>query len=306
MTAIRTAKRAIPFIFSLILLAWVIWRVSPHSLAVAAAKVNWQLLVPATLLMVVALYLWDAVCLPAVYRVGDHRISYGQALHLRGLSYFGGALNYELGQAVLAWGMARVQQTGLVRMLARSVLLAYHDIVVLLVVGLAGSWLTSDPRGAIAPIYTGGASGFPRSRFDRMAFAGESKGPLPLGGCRLAPGRLERRPLCASAAAAVRLLCDLGRVCCSSACHLPLASRPQGRRQHGADCAVGRRAAELRRPGHARDDIAARSGTWRAECDAARDEPVLVGRHVDRTFSDCAWPPGPASMERLSTGGVWE
>jgi hypothetical protein len=96
--------------------------------------------------MVVALYLWDAVCLPAVYRVEGERITYLQALHLRGLSYFGGALNYELGQAALAWGMARIQHAPLTRMLARSVLLAYHDLIVLLSAGLAGSLLSTDPR----------------------------------------------------------------------------------------------------------------------------------------------------------------
>ena len=42
--------------------------------------------------------------------------------------------------------MARLQGTGLVRMLARSVLLAYHDILLLLTVGLCGSLLSTDPR----------------------------------------------------------------------------------------------------------------------------------------------------------------
>src|SRR6476646_9097435 len=146
MAGFSTAKRLAPFMFSLCLLVGVIWWVSPAKLAAAAAQANWRLLAPATLAMVVALYLWDAVCLPAVYCVDGQRISYRQALHLRGLSYFGGALNYELGQAALAWGMARLQQTGIVRMLARSILLAYHDILLLLTVGLVGSLLSSDPR----------------------------------------------------------------------------------------------------------------------------------------------------------------
>jgi hypothetical protein len=96
--------------------------------------------------MVVALYFWDALCLPTAYRVDENRWSYWRSLHLRGLSYLGGALHYELGQAALAWGMARTQHTSVVRMLSRSVLLAYHDVVVLLGLGFAGSLLSDDPR----------------------------------------------------------------------------------------------------------------------------------------------------------------
>ena len=128
------------------LLAWLVYRISPQALAHAAAEVNWKLLAPATALMVVALYLWDAVCLPIVYRVDDNRLSYWRSLHLRGLSYLAGAFHYELGQAALAWGMARTQSTSVVRMLWRSVLLLYHDVVVLLGLGLAGSMFSSDPR----------------------------------------------------------------------------------------------------------------------------------------------------------------
>ena len=96
--------------------------------------------------MVVALYLWDASCLPTVYSVDGNSWPYRRSLHLRGVSYLGGAVNYELGQAALAWGVARLQNIGVVRMLSRSVLLAYHDIVVLLAAGWVGSLLSDDPR----------------------------------------------------------------------------------------------------------------------------------------------------------------
>jgi hypothetical protein len=142
----RYAKIMLPPAISLLLLAGVIWWVSPAKLAAAAATLNWPLLVPVTALMVLGLYLWDALCLPAVYRVEGGRISFWQALHLRGLTYLGGSLNYELGQAALAWGMARLQGASLVNMLARSVLLAYHDILVLLFAGGLGALLTDDER----------------------------------------------------------------------------------------------------------------------------------------------------------------
>jgi hypothetical protein len=128
------------------LLAWLVVRVSPQALAQAAAEVNWRLLAPATIIVVFALYFWDAVCLPTAYRVDDNRWSYWRSLHLRGLSYLFGSLHYELGQAMLAWEMARTQKTSVVRMLSRSVLLAYHDVVVLLGLGFAASQLSDDPR----------------------------------------------------------------------------------------------------------------------------------------------------------------
>ena len=86
----------------------------------------------ATGTLVVGLYLWDSVCLQTVYSVRDNRWSYGRSLQLRGLSYLGGCVNYELGQGAFAWGLARLQNARVVRMLSRSVLLAYHDIFVLL------------------------------------------------------------------------------------------------------------------------------------------------------------------------------
>jgi hypothetical protein len=130
------------------LLTAVIWWVSPSALAEAASQVDWRWLLPATAAMVVALYFWDALCLPVAYGIDRREITYRQSLHLRGLSYFGGALNYGLGQAALAWGMARLQHASLVRMLSRSVLLAYHDFMVLLAMGLVASLLTANPDAA--------------------------------------------------------------------------------------------------------------------------------------------------------------
>jgi hypothetical protein len=138
--------RAVPFAVSLVLLTLVIWWVSPQALFEAAGQLRWQLLLPVTAAMAFALYLCDAACLPVVYSVGDRRVGYLGALKVRGLSYLGGAFNYELGQAGIAWGMARLQDKSLLRMLSRTVVLAYHDAVILLAMGLTGSLLTDDSR----------------------------------------------------------------------------------------------------------------------------------------------------------------
>jgi len=138
------SRHILPLVVSVGLLTWVFWRVSPRAFFQAIHEVNWTLLLPATAAMVLLLYLWDAVCLRVVYRVDRRPWSYWRALHLRGLSYLGAAVHYELGQAILAWAAAKFQDTGVVRMLSRSIVLAYHDIFVLLGLGLLGSLLTDD------------------------------------------------------------------------------------------------------------------------------------------------------------------
>jgi hypothetical protein len=139
-------RGGVAVVVSLGLIAWLVWRVSAQKLTAAAAELDWQLLVPATFAMVLALYLWDAVCLKVLFDTPSVRLRYLQALHVRGKSYLAGAINYELGQAALAWDMAHLQQTTLLSTLSRSVLLAFHDVVVLLGLGLLGSLLTDDPK----------------------------------------------------------------------------------------------------------------------------------------------------------------
>jgi hypothetical protein len=136
----------LPSGITLLLITLLLLRVRPHELLEAAREIAFVPLLLATGMLVVALYLWDSVCLQTVYGIHENRWSYGRSLQLRGLSYLGGCVNYELGQAALAWGLAKLQNASLVRMLSRSVLLAYHDIFVLLTGACLGSLLTSDPR----------------------------------------------------------------------------------------------------------------------------------------------------------------
>jgi hypothetical protein len=140
----RWLARALPFAVSIGLLALVVWWVSPSELFQAARSLQWQQLLPATAAMVVLLYLTDALCLSVVYETPERRLNLGESLRVRGLSYLAGAFNYELGQAGIAYGVARLQQTSLVRMISRSIVLAYHDAVILLAMGLTGSLLTDN------------------------------------------------------------------------------------------------------------------------------------------------------------------
>ena len=144
----RRWRNLIPFAVSGGLLAWLATRVSLEELGQAAAELNWPLLSLLTVLLVLALYFWDAFCLKTVYGLEGHTLGYGKLLHVRGLSYLAGAFNYELGQGFIAWNMARLQSTTLVFSLSRSVLLAWHDLLVLLSLGLAASLVSGDERTA--------------------------------------------------------------------------------------------------------------------------------------------------------------
>ena len=92
----------LPLAVTLGLLVWLLTRVTPQQLAQAAGQLDWPPLLLATVVMVVALYLWDAVCLTTVYSVDQNTWPYVRSLHLRGVSYLGGAISYELVQAALA------------------------------------------------------------------------------------------------------------------------------------------------------------------------------------------------------------
>src|SRR5688572_19475215 len=145
----KIVQRIVPLAVSALLIAWLLSRISLGELVEAAANLRWQLLAPLTAVMVLALYVWDALCLKTVYTLHERPLSYRQMLHVRGISYLAGAFNYELGQAFIAWNMAKLLSVGLIFTLSRSVLLAYHDLFVLLALGLFG-WLLSGAAAATA------------------------------------------------------------------------------------------------------------------------------------------------------------
>jgi hypothetical protein len=146
----RMLRRIVPFLVSAGLLAWLFSRVSLRQVAQAAGHLNWPIMSIMTALMVLGLYFWDAWCLRTVYALESKEppLSYRRLLRVRGISYLAGAFNYELGQGFIALNMARLQSTTILHSLSRGVLLAYHDLLVLLSLGLAASLLSSDPRTA--------------------------------------------------------------------------------------------------------------------------------------------------------------
>jgi hypothetical protein len=137
-------RRARPALVSAGLLLWLVYRVSPKALAAEGSQLDWPRLCVVFSAMVVALYLWDCVCLHWLFAEPGLPLSYGQVLRARGSSYVASAVNYELGQGLVAWELARAQGTTIVGALGRCLLLAVHDVGVLLTLGLAGSlWIDS-------------------------------------------------------------------------------------------------------------------------------------------------------------------
>jgi hypothetical protein len=136
-----------PSVVSVGLLVWLVYRISPQALVAAASQLNWPWLCLVFSTMVLALYLWDSVCLHWLFAEPGVPLSYGQVLRARGSSYAASALNYELGQGLVAWELARAQGTTFVGALGRCLLLAVHDVAVLLTLGLIGSWLIDTTVG---------------------------------------------------------------------------------------------------------------------------------------------------------------
>jgi hypothetical protein len=111
----------------------------------AAADIRWQLLVPVTAAMVLGLYLWDGVCLGTVYSTRRSPLTYRCAIRVRGIAYLVSAFHTQLGNLVVVWNVARMQDGSFVTTLSRGILLAYHDLLLLTATGLIGSLLSPSP-----------------------------------------------------------------------------------------------------------------------------------------------------------------
>ncbi len=142
----RYWHKAIPLCISVGLIVWLAVRIPAGELLQAAAVLPWQRLAAMTLGLVVALYLWDTLCLLAVFSVDHGRLTYFSMLRARGKSYMVGALNQGLGQVAVAWDIAKTQGMPFAAAMSRSLLLSWHEGVILTITALAGSWWTDNPR----------------------------------------------------------------------------------------------------------------------------------------------------------------
>ena len=142
----RLWKLVLPFMISAGLVTYLVWRVSPASLAQAVARLEWQALVVLTLLLVLGLYVWDALSISWLFSRPQRPFFWRDALHARGFSYLFSALNYELGQGVMAWKAARTQDISWLAAIGYCTLLAVHDLGVLLGLGLIGALLSQEER----------------------------------------------------------------------------------------------------------------------------------------------------------------
>ncbi len=146
-------RRRMPVAISLGFILWLASRISLRGLLQAAAVLPWKQLVPMTVALVVALYLWDAVCLLTVFSTGGRGMTYAEMLRARGKSYLWAAWNQSLGQAAVAWHVARARRTTFRGALAGSIILSLHEGLILSIAGLAGSWWIGGSRLARAETF---------------------------------------------------------------------------------------------------------------------------------------------------------
>jgi hypothetical protein len=145
-------RKWLPLGVSLVLTAWVASRISMSRLFHAAGLLPWERLAAMTVGLVAALYLWDAYCLLAVFSVDGRRLGYEEVLRARGKSYLAGTLNQGLGQAAVAWDVAKIQSRSFAAMFSRSLLLSWHEGVILATAGLVGSLCGTDPAAGRARV----------------------------------------------------------------------------------------------------------------------------------------------------------
>ncbi|MFO7908207.1 MAG: hypothetical protein ACQESR_14660 [Planctomycetota bacterium] len=140
----RLLQHIPPVAVSAGLIAWLLYLVPPDALIEELSGLPQAEILALSAGLVLALYVWDTVCLQTVFATEAHVMSYRRMLAVRGMSYLLGAFNYELGQGVVAWNVSRMQKISLLSTVSRSVVLAYHDLAILLSVGLLGAVLVQD------------------------------------------------------------------------------------------------------------------------------------------------------------------
>lgn len=102
----------------------------------------WPWLVLATLVQFVVLFLWDTVSLWWLFSLPDRPLPFRPVLRERVDASLWTAVNVHLGQGIFAWKMARMARISVADALGRATALVVFDSIILLTLGLVGSfWL---------------------------------------------------------------------------------------------------------------------------------------------------------------------
>ena len=144
----KTCRKALPLLISVGLIIWLACRISLRSVFEGASVLPWQILVPMTLGLMIALYLWDVLCLLTVFADSDKPLTYWQMLRLRGRSYLAGRTKPRLGAGRGRLGNGTNQGNVVHCRPVASVLFGWHEGILLASAALAGSLWVDHPEAA--------------------------------------------------------------------------------------------------------------------------------------------------------------
>lgn len=142
---IQRGKHILPLPVSIGLIAFLVWKISPEKLLAAFRQQNWPMLVLATVVQVVALFLWDSVCVWWLFSQPDRRLPFGKALRIRCDTVIWAAINLEVGQAAFAWKISKTLGVPLTNVASYCVLLTLFDSGSLMSLALVGSFIHPTP-----------------------------------------------------------------------------------------------------------------------------------------------------------------
>lgn len=143
-------KRALPWVVSLGLVAWLVATTDLDAVWAAIRAVPMVPLLAATVGAVVVSYLYDALCLTLVLRRFNAPVRYGEILPLKGASYFLNIVNYNAAAGGMALHLRRTRGVGFLEAASSFLFLNVADVVALCVLVTVGLLATGDVVSAEA------------------------------------------------------------------------------------------------------------------------------------------------------------
>jgi hypothetical protein len=140
-------KKVVPFLVSIGLVSWLIWKITPQKLLLAFSTSAWPWLVLATLGQFVVLFVWDTVNLWWLFSQPhpERRPAYWVLFRARTDSILWSAVSLEIGQGVFAYKLAKAIDEPVTLALGRFIVLALFDFGALQSLGLIAFFLTTSP-----------------------------------------------------------------------------------------------------------------------------------------------------------------